>query len=203
MNYSRLVSICTRLAFLALLSGLAACGGNSEKEQACDQAAKGYFPILNGLACVFGATENGTAKPSDSGTTGSAIESQSFGYQVGEYEPNTSLNNANPIALNSASVAVAGSLAFANDAVDNFIFTPTQSGNYNVYLCAETCDQALEAGNLGLMILDQSQTTIAATPLGAAGDKTLAVKLDAGVAYYTEVSTLGANANYRLAITRQ
>jgi hypothetical protein len=60
----------------------------------------------------------------------------------------------------------------------------------------------LESGTLNLMVLDQSQTTIAATSLGPVDEKTLTIRLNAGVAYYTEVSTFGVEESYRLAIAK-
>jgi hypothetical protein len=202
MVYAKPLSICIRLTLLGLLSVLAACGGKSEQEKACDQMANGYFPILNGIKCLFGSTDNGTAKPSESGTTGFPVDSPSFGDEIGEYEPNTSLDNANPLVLNDSALTVSGKLALADDPSDNFVFTPTHSGDYRVYLCAESCDQALESGTLNLMVLDQSQTTIAATSLGPVDKKTLTIRLNAGVAYYAEVTTFGAEESYRLAIAK-
>jgi hypothetical protein len=204
MYYTKTLSIYVRLALLGLLSVLASCGGggDSEQEKACDQMANGYFFIFNGIKCVFGATDNGTAKPSNSGTTGFISDNPSFGYETLEYEPNTSLDNANPLVLNDSALAVNGQLALADDASDNFVFTPTQSGDYRVYLCADSCDQALESSSLNLMVLDQSQTTIAATSVGITGAKALSIRLEAGLAYYTEVSTFGAEERYRLAITK-
>jgi hypothetical protein len=202
MRYIKTVTLCSRLTLLGLLSILAACGGDSKQEEACDQMAKGHFLMINGIMCVFGSADAGTAKPSGSGTTSFAADSPAFGNEISEYEPNTSLDNANPLLISDAAIAVHGDLALSNDATDNFVFTPTESGDYNVYLCAESCDQARESGTLNLMVLDQSQTTIAATPLGPNGEKTLTIRLDAGVAYYTEVSTFGAADSYRLAIAK-
>jgi hypothetical protein len=65
------------------------------------------------------------------------------------------------------------------------------------------CDQPLESETLNLMVLDQSQTTIAATALGGISEKTLSVQLNAGTAYYTEVRTMGTSIPYRLAIIKR
>ena len=202
MHYTKTVSIYARLTLFGLLSVLAACGGDSKQEEACDQMAKGHFFMINGIMCVFGTADAGTAKPSGSGTTSLAPDSPTFGNEIGEYEPNTSLDNANPVFFNDAAIAVNGELAVSHDATDNFVFTPNISGDYQVYLCADSCDQTLESGTLNLMVLDQSQTTIAATSLGPVGEKTLTIRLNAGVAYYTEVSTFGALDSYRLAIAK-
>lgn len=202
MHCTKTISLSFRLTLLGLLSVLAACGGKSEQEKACDQAAAGYFPILNGIKCIFGSTDNGTAQQPDSGTAEFTADSPSPGDQVGEYEPNSSLDNANPLAMNDFAISVTGNVALANDAADNFVFTPKHTGDYRVFLCADSCDHALESDTLNLMVLDQSQSTIAATSLGPIDKKTLSLRLYAGVAYYTEVSTFGGQENYRLVIAK-
>ncbi len=170
MHCTRTVSLYARLTLLGLLSVLAACGGDSKQEEACDQMAEGRFFIINGIMCVFGSADAGTAKPSGSGTTSFAPEGAALGYAISEYEPNTSLDNANPLLMNDAAIAVVGDLASSHDATDTFVFTPTESGDYQVYLCADSCNQVRESETLNLMVLDQSQTTIAATSLGAEGE---------------------------------
>jgi len=202
MHYMKTVSFYVRISLLGLLSALAACGGKSEQEEACDQAAAGYFPILNGIKCVFGSTNNGPAIQSGSGTASFADSNPPLGDQIAEYEPNTPLNNANPLVINDAAIAITGRLAFADDAADNFVFTPTRTGDYRVYLCADSCDHALASDTLDLTVLDQSQTTIAATSPGLTNERALSIRLNAGVAYYTQVSTFGTSENYRLAIVQ-
>ena len=202
MVYKQTAWLSARLTLIGLLSVLVACGGDSKQEEACDQMAEGRFFIINGIMCVFGSADAGTAKPSGSGTTSFAADSPAFGNEIGEYEPNTSLDNANPLLISDSAIAVNGELTLSHDATDNFVFTPTESGDYQVYLCADSCNQVRESETLNLMVLDQSQTTIAATTLGADGEKTLTIRLDAGIAYYTEVSTFGALDSYRLAIAK-
>jgi hypothetical protein len=202
MNNTKTISISARLALLTMFSILAACGGKSDQEKACDQAADGFFPLFNGIKCVFGTTDSGTPIQSDSDMISLATNSPSPANQVSEYEPNSSLNNANPVFLNDTATAISGALAVKDDSADNFIFTPIHTGDYRVYLCADSCEIVLESNTLDLMILDQSQTTIAATALGLAGEKTLLTRLNAGVAYYIRVSALGTDENYRLAIAK-
>jgi hypothetical protein len=200
MHHTNRFYISNRIALLGLLLILAACGGKSDQEKACDEVSAGHFPLLNGIKCVFGATDNGNPIQSDSGAMSTAANGPSLADQVGEYEPNNSLNNANPIALNVTATTITGNLAFADDSADNFVFTPVRTGDYRVYLCADTCDHVLENSALDLMILDQSQTTIAATSLGQANEKTMLTRLYAGAAYYITVGTLGTEESYRLAI---
>ena len=202
MVYKQTAWLSARLTLVGLLSVLVACGGDSKQEEACDQMAEGHFFIINGIMCVFGSADAGTAKPSGSGTTSFAADSPAFGNEIGEYEPNTSLDNANPLLISDSAIAVNGELTLAHDATDNFVFTPDESGDYQVYLCADSCNQVRASETLNLMVLDQSQTTIAATSLGGNDEKTLTIRLDAGIAYYTEVSTFGALDSYRLAIAR-
>jgi hypothetical protein len=200
MHHTNRVYISTRIALLGLFLVLAACGGKSDQEKACDEVSAGHFPLVNGIMCVFGATDNGTPIQSDAGTLSIAANGPSLADQVGEYEPNSSLNNANPIVLSDTATTISGNLAFADDASDNFVFTPIRTGDYRVYLCADTCDHVLESGALDLMVLDQSQSTIAATSLGQANEKILFTRLNAGAAYYITVGTLGGDESYRLAI---
>jgi hypothetical protein len=202
MVYKQTACLSARLTLIGLLPVLAACGGDSKQEEACDQMADGKFFIINGIMCVFGTSDAGTAKPSGSGTTSLAADSPAFGNEISEYEPNTLLDNANPLLINDAAIAVVGNLTSSHDAADNFVFTPNISGAYQVYLCADSCDQVRASGTLNLMVLDQSQTTIAATSLGPKGEKTLTIHLNAGIAYYTEVSTFGSADSYRLAIAK-
>lgn len=200
MHYIKPVRTHARLMVLSLLSILAACGGKSEQEAACDQAAAGNFPILNGLVCIFGAADDGAVALAESDTGGPADGNVSYGYQNSEYEPNTSLDNSNPLVVDDDAIAITGIVGRNGDTADNFVFTPSQTGDYRFSLCAAACDQAIADDMLILMVLDQSQTTIASTSLGTKGEKSLALRLSAGVAYYTAVSSFGASGDYRLVI---
>ena len=91
----------SRAVICGLLTVLAACGSNKEPE-AYEQARRGFFPLLNALACLTGAENNISGKPGLSGTTGySPNPGQDIAQQFDEYEPNSSLNNANPVSLTS------------------------------------------------------------------------------------------------------
>ncbi len=190
-----------RIAMLVILSGLAACGGGkSDQEQACEDAANGVFPILNGIECLTGSTGNGTAgKPTDSGATAFLAS----GPVTAEYEPNGVLDNANPVSIAGARVMIEGSIDGGDDRADHFVFAPASSGNYAVYLCSSDCEQTLETDALSLMVLDQTQTTLAGTAIGVNGEQALSIGLDAGMAYYVSVSSVGATGVYHLAIVRE
>ena len=200
MCHQNSVSLCARLALLSLLALLAACGGKSEQEEACDQFADGYFPILNGIKCVFGAAEIEITQKSGPDSSVAANDSASFGYQGAEYEPNTSLDNANSLVVDDAATVIQGSIGWDGDSADNFVFTPTKTGDYHFSLCTTVCDGAIGDSTLSLTVLDQSQSTIASTALVLVGEQSLSIHLDAGVAYYAAVSSLGARDNYRLVI---
>ena len=200
MNYQNCVSLCARLAVLSMLSLLAACGGKSEQEEACDQLADGYFPILNGIKCVFGAADGEIVQKASPDGSDTANNSVSYSSQSDEYEPNTSLDNDNSVLVDNAATAIHGSIGWDGDVADNFVFTPTRTGDYHFSLCAATCDGAIGDSTLSLTILDQSQTTIASTAVSLSGEKSLAIRLDAGVAYYAAVNSLATRGNYRLVI---
>lgn len=193
----------SRAVMCGLLTVLAACGSNKEPE-ACEQARRGFFPLINALACLTGAENNVSGKPGLSGTTGySPNPGQDIAHQIGEYEPNSSLNNANPVSLTSDGLAIAGTITGDSDVTDHFVFTPPQSGRYFVYLCDGSCDQVLESAVLNIMVFDQSQTTITGTPLGSQSEQGVTVNMDAGLAYYVAVSGYNLNlstSNYQLAI---
>lgn len=103
----------------------------------------------------------------------------------------------------SDGLAIAGTITGDSDVTDQFVFTPPQSGRYGVYLCDGSCDQVLESAVLNIMVFDQSQTTITATPLGTQSEQGVTVNMDAGLAYYVAVSGYNLNlstSSYQLAI---
>lgn len=189
-----------RIAMLVILSGLVACGGGkSDQEQACEDATNGVFPILNGIKCLTGSTGNGASKPADSGATVFAPS----GPVTAEYEPNGVLDNANPVSIPGARVTIEGSIDGGDDRADHFVFAPSSSGNYAIYLCSNNCEQVLTSDALSVMVLDQTQTTLAGTAIGVSGEQALLIGLDAGVAYYVSVSGVGAIGTYHLAIVSE
>ena len=188
-----------RLVAVGLISILAACGGKSEQEQACEAAADGILPILNGIQCLTGAAGEPASKPADSGVTAIANDSSDFV----EYEPNTTLDNANPISMGSAGLTIGGQVSAGDDQADHFVFSPQSGGAFSIYLCASTCESVLQTDALSLMVLDQSQTTVAATPVGVTGEQAVSASLDAGMAYYVSVGGVAESGSYHLAIFRE
>jgi hypothetical protein len=55
-------------------------------------------------------------------------------------------------------------------------------------LCTDTCSESLQSDEVYLMVYDQSQSTMASTPVGAVDEQHLGVDLVAGLAYYVEVN---------------
>ena len=67
----------------------------------------------------------------------------------------------------------------------------------------DTCGDALQSDEVYLMVYDQSQSTIASTPVGTFETQRLSIDLVAGLAYYVEVNgyNTGSTAeDYKLVI---
>ncbi len=204
------ITVLSRMTVCTLLATLAACGGSSKQHDSCELAANLVFPIINGLACHFGTSDAGSGKPVSGGVAGfSPSANISAVASFDEYEPNSTLDNANPLPVDGDAViglAVDGRIASSGDGADHFVFTPVKSGVYEIYLCNATCDQVLESEALTLMILDQSQSTIAGTPIGTRVPHGVLADLDAGLAYYVQVGGYGdiaAPLDYRLVIVHR
>ena len=65
-----------------------------------------------------------------------------------------------------------------------------------MYLCEETCSEHPVDDEVYLMVYDQSQTTIASTPIGGESEKFLGVELSAGLAYYVEINAYNIAGDY-------
>ena len=189
-----------RVVPLALLASLTACGGgDGKKKDPCD--------TVNSLSELFVCAFKGLTfgSPVSAGFDTGSAKSRQFG----EYEPNNSLDNGNIVSIPfgkndaSAGLEIAGSLHNGEDSADFFVFTPSRSDSYSAYLCADTCNEVLQDDGVYLMIYDQSQTTIAATPIGRTTMQEISANLTAGLAYYVEVRSFGgeeASRDYRLRI---
>ena len=182
------------IAALALLTG---CGGDKKKksEPTCLDSVEIF------LGCVL-FSESGKE---------SGLSSTPSGATFDEYEPNNALANASLLSLPAMStdaaepVTIGGSITSLVDATDFFIFTPPASGAYRLFVCEASCDTAANDDAIYLMVYDQSQTTVAATPVGVAADQSVEVELTAGLAYYIEINGYNVGNvryDYELAISR-
>ena len=124
-----------------------------------------------------------------------------------EIEPNNTLDNANPLQFppgpsdTHVGIRLSGSVHDVDDVADFFILTPNRSGIYRMFVRNADCNCYATGDTLYLMVYDQSQTTIASTPIGVEGAVVLNVELTAGLAYYVEVNgydTLSDQYTYEL-----
>ena len=207
-----------RLGALLAMTTLAAGGGGSEEETGCSAVVA---IVTAGLGCLGTVTVTSPPPPPPPVTLppasppppvspppppGSNVVRISFHV---EYEPNNTLDNANPVSFRSAApdehigIDITGAVNQDDDPADFFIFTPPRSGQFLVYLCTDTCTDSLQSDQVYLSVYDQSQTTIASTPVGTVETQRLSVDLVAGLAYYVEVNgyNTGATAiDYKLVI---
>lgn len=203
-----------RVATLLAMTTLAACGGGSEDESQCLQVVA---VLTAGLGCLGTVTVSSPppppppvdpppASPPPPPPPGSNVVRMEF---HNEYEPNNTLDNANPVSFRAAApdehvgMDITGAVNSADDPADFFVFTPPRSGRFLVYLCAETCTGSLQTDRVYLMVYDQSQSTVASTPLGSIETQHLEVDLVAGLAYYVEVNGYNTGAtteDYKLVI---
>ena len=200
MSKTRSISrIFQRLGGLLAMSSLAACGG-SEEEMQCSQVVA---VLTAGLGCLGTVTVSSpppppppvnpppASPPPPPSPPGSNVVQMEFHV---EYEPNNTLDNANPVGFRAAApeehigMDITGAVNSADDPADFFIFTPPRSGQFLVYLCSDTCTDSLQTDRVYLMVYDQSQSTIASTPVGSVETQRLSVDLVAGLAYYVEVN---------------
>ncbi len=193
MNKRELTTKIAALACLAALLG--GCGGKSKAEKCEEQYRTSFGQLLCNLSDAAPNTQSSSAKGSGVASAPTAA--------IGEYEPNNAPDNANVLSLPAATIN--GSVLKGDDASDFFIFTPTQSGSYRFSVCEGICEGAAEDDAVYVMVYDQSQTTIAGTPVGTVSTQEITAELTAGMAYYIEINAYNADAfayDYRLAIGR-
>ena len=209
-----------RLGALLAMTTLAACGGGgSDNEMECSALVA---VLTAGLGCLGTVTVSSPPPPPPPPVTpppaspppppppplppSSDIVRIKFHT---EYEPNSTLDNANPVSFRNATpdehigIDITGSVNQADDPADFFIFTPTRSGHFLVYLCTDTCSEFLQSDEVYLMVYDQSQSTVASTPVGTVETQHLGIDLVAGLAYYVEVNgynTGSTTEDYKLVI---
>ncbi len=176
------------IAILAIAALLGACGGEDKKKR--EPTCLDSFQIF--LGCLLTGDSGQSSASGNSGTT-SGFAPAPIGQSQDEYEPNNVPDNANIVTISgsaakAAPLAINGEIQKGADSADVFIFTPPQSGSYRVQICAASCDQAATTDAVYIMLYDQSQTTLASTPIGVEGAQSLSVELDAGFAYYIEIN---------------
>jgi hypothetical protein len=176
----------TRTAALACLAALLWGCNDSDRVEECLEYY--HAPLVQAL-CM--ATEEAPAAPIASANDAG----------VAEYEPNNVPDNAN--ILSTTGSHVDGNVQRGIDGSDFYIFTPPASGSYRISVCEGVCVDTALSDAVYVMVYDQTQTTIAGTPIGVIEKQEVAVELTAGMAYYIEVN--GYNADtfaypYRLEI---
>jgi len=212
-----------QVALLAVLASLVGCGGGVEPApRIC------LVLLLIPVPCSAGTPSSAppptqappsstpppytpppaTTPPPSTGTGGSSGQTAVI-TRVYEFEPNSTLDNANvaqfPAAPPESKVGldIVGNVQETDDPADFFILTPNRSAHYRIVICSETCVYGVEDDAVYLMLYDQNQTTIAGTPVGTIEEQKLIVELTAGLAYYVGVHGYNTGPiayEYRLAI---
>jgi len=132
-----------------------------------------------------------------SGGSGTGVSHSTNIARYTEYEPNSTLENANPVAFPSVSgdtvpgIKIIGSAQDVSDASDYFILTPKRSGLYAIYLCADTCTEHPTDSMVAISVIDQFGVVIAENPLFEESTKILTADLNAGLPYYVQVLAFG------------
>ena len=132
-----------------------------------------------------------------SGGSGTGVSHSTNIARYTEYEPNSTLENANPVAFPSVSgdtvpgIKIIGSAQDVSDASDYFILTPKRSGLYAIYLCADTCTEHPTDSMVAISVIDQFGMVIAENPLFEESTKILTADLNAGLPYYVQVLAFG------------
>ncbi|MCH8866911.1 MAG: hypothetical protein IID58_08680 [Proteobacteria bacterium] len=117
-------------------------------------------------------------------------------YRQGEAEPNEPLQSANPltfpmrIATERTAADGAGSVSgVANDSVDFYVFTPPETGSYEIYLCNDplVCLRGTKTEKWFLTLRNQSLEEIAGTTGGVLEEQFVSAVLEAGLPYYVGV----------------
>ena len=175
MNSTRIViTTLQRATLIMVLAALTACGEQDDKQ--CSQT----LAVLTVGLCLIGEvshssppktepppdTDTGGSTDSGGGTTTPPSSDIVIVRRVVEYEPNSTLNNANPVSFrntapeNHIGLDITGSVGQNDDASDFFIFTTPRSGRFLVYLCDGTCGNIVHSDQVYLMVYDQGQTLL-------------------------------------------
>ena len=192
-----------------LLAALTGCGGGLAEEEPCGGTL--IAVATGGLSCIGQVSSSSpppppppAAPPADEPPPRTVVMNS-----VDEYEPNSTHDNANPVHFpdgapdQSIGIEVFGNVGRSDDATDFIIVTPTRTDDYLVYLCGESCTEQPVTDEVYIAVYDQSQTTIAATPIGVEAEQFIGAELTAGSAYYVEINgynTGSEGLDYRLVV---
>ncbi len=117
-------------------------------------------------------------------------------YRQGEAEPNDSPQSASPltfpmrIATERTATDVAGSISAVDSDLDDFVvFTPPETGAYEIYLCNDplVCMRGTLTSTWFLSLSDQNLDVIAGTIGGQVVEQVVRVELEAGLPYYVGI----------------
>jgi hypothetical protein len=190
------------LFLAALLTGCGSGDGGGGKK---DCGGDLVIALTAGLSCLGTVTTSSPATQSESPPPASASQPSTIEPEptqgtavimnrVTEYETNNSFDNANPVSFAAANadqhvgIEITGRVERESDGADFFVLTPTRTDTYAVYLCGDTCTEHPATDEIYIAVYDQSQTTIAATPVGTVAEQIFTVDLEAGLAYYIEIN---------------
>lgn len=152
---------------------------------------------------------SGSDTGGDSGGTATDNSHAANIARYAEYEPNNSPENANPVAFPAVSadvvpgIEITGAVRDVSDESDYFILSPIRSGDYAIYLCADTCMEHPTDSMVAIRVIDQFGTVIAGNPLYEESTKIVTAALDAGIPYYVQVVGFDTHAEeyqYKLVI---
>jgi len=217
-----------RIILILVAFGMVACnveeGGDSANQTSNSNSTRSCTPRSNEQLLQYGFGCRETLPPdagSSDGSSGSSSGSDSSGGTTSgttypaniahyvEYEPNNIPENANPVAFPFVSgdlvpgIEITGSVRDVSDESDYFILSPNRSGDYAVYLCADTCTDHPTDSMVAIRVIDQFGAVVAENPLYEESTKILTAGLDAGLPYYVQVfgfDTQGQDYQYRLVI---
>ena len=194
------------IVLICILPLFAAC--EEKEEEFCNFIDLATTFCLNKV--IEGALTGTLPRTATGGNSGgSSNQTPILINEFDEYEPNSTLNNANPVyfpptdSVTREGIKVLGVVHEINDMADYFVFTPTRSGDYRISVSTGNCSCIASSQGVYLMIYDQSQTTISSTPIATETLLLLDARLTAGLAYYVEVNgmdTLGVHFTYYLTV---
>lgn len=133
-------------------------------------------------------------------------------YRQGEIEPNDQLQLGSalifplPVAMERMATNGAGAVNGANNDVDDFfVFTPPETGTYEVFLCNDPliCVRGTKTEKWFLTLRNQGLEVIAETIGGVLQDQKVSLELQAGLPYYVGVhvwDTTATSWDYNLTI---